>query len=102
MHKIVLCALALFAVAAAQQAQDQVYVLKHDSEIAPDGYQFDFETSDGTSRQEKGTLKQLDADHQALEVTGSYKYVGPDGLTYTVTFTADENGYQPQEHVDQQ
>lgn len=61
---------------------------------------YSFETSDGTSRQETGTLKQVDADHHALEVTGSYKYVAPDGLTYSVTFIADEHGFQPQEHVE--
>ena len=61
-----------------------------------------FETSDGTSRQETGTLKQLSEDHQALEVTGSYKYVGTDGLTYAVTFVANEHGFQPQEHVEHQ
>ncbi|XP_026734667.1 endocuticle structural glycoprotein ABD-5-like [Trichoplusia ni] len=106
MNKIMIVALAMFAmVAAAPQdapADNPVYILKHDSEITPEGYSFDFETSDGTSRQEKGTLKQLSEDHQALEVTGSYKYVGTDGLTYAVTFVADEHGFQPQEHVEHQ
>ncbi|XP_068618843.1 endocuticle structural glycoprotein ABD-5-like [Battus philenor] len=104
MQKFVLCALALVAVAAAapQQQPDQhpVYILKQDSDVSPDGYNFDFETSDGTSRQEQGTLKQISDDHLALEVKGSYKYVAPDGVVYTVTFTADEHGFQPQEHVE--
>lgn len=59
-----------------------------------------FETSDGTSRQEQGTLKEFSEGHKAIEVQGSYKYTAPDGLVYTVTFTADENGYKPQEHVE--
>lgn len=29
----------------------------------------------------------------SLQVSGSYSYVGDDGQTYTVTYTADENGY---------
>lgn len=60
-----------------------------------------FQTSDGTSRQEKGTLKQLEDGNQALEVTGSYQYVAPDGQIYAVTYVADENGYKAQEHSSQ-
>ncbi|XP_063387195.1 larval cuticle protein 65Ag1-like [Cydia fagiglandana] len=105
MHKYAIVALALFAVAlAAPQHQDQqppVEILKQDSIVGPEGYHFEFETSDGTSRQEQGTLKQISEDHKAIEVQGSYKYTAPDGVVYTVTYTADENGFQPQEHVDQ-
>ncbi|XP_012544115.3 cuticular protein RR-1 motif 49 isoform X1 [Bombyx mori] len=104
MQKFLLVALALAAVVAAapqqQQPEHPVYILKQDSDVNPEGYNFDFETSDGTSRQEKGTLKQISEDHKAIEVTGSYKYVGTDGLVYTVTFIADEHGFQPQEHVE--
>ncbi|CAG9789195.1 unnamed protein product [Diatraea saccharalis] len=101
MHKFVLCALmAAVAFAAPPQQQDPVYILKQDVDVNPDGYQFAFETSDGTSRQEQGTLKQISEDHKAIEVQGSYKYLAPDGLVYTITYTADEHGFQPQEHVE--
>uniref|UniRef100_A0A2H1VWD4 SFRICE_020001 n=1 Tax=Spodoptera frugiperda TaxID=7108 RepID=A0A2H1VWD4_SPOFR len=102
MQKIVLIAFAMLALAAAapQQAAQPVYILKQDADITPDGYSFDFETSDGTSRQETGALKQVSEDHQALEVSGSYKYVGTDGLIYSVNFVANEHGFQPQEHVE--
>ncbi|CAG4986504.1 endocuticle structural glycoprotein ABD-5-like [Colias croceus] len=102
MQKYVLVALALFAVAAAapQQPQEPTYILKQDSVVNPDGYNFEFETSDGTQRQEQGNLKQLAENVQALQVQGSYKYAAPDGLIYTVTYVADEHGFQPQEHVE--
>lgn len=29
----------------------------------------------------------------SIQVSGSYSYVGEDGQTYSVTYTADENGY---------
>ncbi|XP_041969151.1 endocuticle structural glycoprotein SgAbd-5-like [Aricia agestis] len=100
MQKIVICTLALIAIAAAApQEQNPTYILKQDSNVNPDGYHFDFETSDGTARQEQGTLKQFSEDHRAIEVQGTYKYTAPDGLVYTVTYVADEHGFQPQEHV---
>ncbi|CAK1552271.1 unnamed protein product [Leptosia nina] len=103
MQKFVLVALALFAVAAAapqEAAPEPIYILKHDANVNPDGYNFEFETSDGTQRQESGTLKQISEDVKALEVQGSYKYAAPDGLIYTVTYIADEHGFQPQERVE--
>ncbi|XP_026489612.1 endocuticle structural glycoprotein SgAbd-5-like [Vanessa tameamea] len=101
MQKIVLITFALVAIAAAApQDPNQAYILKQDSEVNPDGYHFEFETSDGTSRQEQGTLKQISEDHQGIEVQGTYKYTAPDGLVYTVTYTANENGFQPQEHIE--
>ncbi|XP_034833925.1 endocuticle structural protein SgAbd-6-like [Maniola hyperantus] len=102
MQKIVLCAFALVALAAAvPQEQEPAYILKQESNVNPDGYNFEFETSDGISRQEQGTLKQISEDQQALEVQGTYKYTAPDGVTYVVTFVANEHGYQPQEHIEQ-
>ncbi|XP_047994049.1 endocuticle structural glycoprotein SgAbd-5-like [Leguminivora glycinivorella] len=103
MHKYAIVTLALCAVALAapQQGQQPVEILKHDAIVGPEGYHFEFETSDGTARQEQGTLKQISEEHKAIEVQGSYKYTAPDGVVYTVTYTAGENGFQPQEHVDQ-
>ena len=38
----------------------------------------------------------------SLEVQGSYSFVGDDGVTYTVTYTAGENGFVPQgDHLPQ-
>ncbi|XP_013192112.1 larval cuticle protein 65Ag1 [Amyelois transitella] len=102
MHKFVLFALAFVAVAMAAPQDNQVYILKQEADVNPEGYQFQFETSDGTARQEQGTLKQISEDHKAIQVQGSYKYVAPDGVTYTITYTADEHGFQPQEHVEHQ
>jgi hypothetical protein len=59
-----------------------------------------FETGDGTKAEQSGQLKNLGPDDDGESVTGSFSYVAPDGVTYTVTYIADENGYQPQgEHL---
>lgn len=54
-----------------------------------------YQTSDGVSREEKAELKNVGTENEALVVQGSYSYVGEDGVTYTVNYIADENGYRP-------
>lgn len=54
------------------------------------------ETSNGISAQEQGQLKNAGTDNEAIEVRGQFSYTGPDGVVYTVTYVANENGYQPQ------
>ncbi|XP_053684262.1 flexible cuticle protein 12-like [Sabethes cyaneus] len=72
-------------------------ILKYDSEnIGIDGYRFEFETSDGTSRSEQAELRNAGTDAEAIVVRGSYSYVGPDGTQYVINYVADENGFQPE------
>ena len=38
----------------------------------------------------------------SLDQQGSYQYVGDDGITYQITYTANEAGFQPQgDHLPQ-
>jgi Insect cuticle protein len=53
------------------------------------------ETSDGFKHEQSGVLNNVGSDAESLAVKGSYSFVGDDGQTYTVDFTADENGFQP-------
>ncbi|XP_014246911.1 pupal cuticle protein 36-like [Cimex lectularius] len=55
-------------------------------------YSYSYETGNGIKAQESG--HQTGPESQAAQ--GSYTYTGPDGQTYTVTYTADENGFQAQ------
>lgn len=55
-----------------------------------------FEQSDGTRHEQRGELKNEGRDNEALVVKGQYSWVGPDGVTYIVTYVADEQGFQPQ------
>lgn len=32
---------------------------------------------------------------QVMAMSGSYSYIGPNGVTYEVSWVADENGYRP-------
>lgn len=56
------------------------------------------QTSNGISAQEAGQLQQARSAESspAYAVQGQFSYTGPDGLVYTIKYTADENGYHPE------
>lgn len=64
-------------------------------------YDHSLETSDGTSRQEEGKVKDVGSEYPAIAVHGSFSWKDSfDGNVYTVTYVADENGFQPVgEHI---
>ncbi|KAH8303991.1 hypothetical protein KR018_000227 [Drosophila ironensis] len=95
--KFLIVFVALFAVAlAAPAAQQDAYILRQDADVQPDGFNYNYETSDGQKADAAGVVNYLGTDHESLAVRGSYSFVGDDGQTYTVTYVADENGFQPQ------
>lgn len=83
-----------FAAALAATLPD-ITLLKSDSSQDTNTYTFGFEQSDGHIRKETGTVKNVGSETEHIAVTGSFSYVGGDGVTYTVTYVADENGFQP-------
>ncbi|XP_023029436.1 endocuticle structural glycoprotein ABD-5 isoform X2 [Leptinotarsa decemlineata] len=69
-------------------------IVKHENNMGLSNYNFSYETSDGSQRQEEAELTNAGSEKEALVVHGSYTYVGTDGVTYKVTYVADENGYR--------
>lgn len=55
-----------------------------------------YEQSDGSKQDQEGELRNKDTDNEALFVKGSFTWVGPDGVTYTINYEAGENGYRPE------
>lgn len=55
-----------------------------------------YESGNGISAQEQGELKNAGSDAEAQSVAGSFSYTSDDGQKITLTYTADENGFQPQ------
>ncbi|KAH8342511.1 hypothetical protein KR059_010751 [Drosophila kikkawai] len=92
---VVLAFAALFAVAVAAPAAQEVLILRSESDVGPEGYKYSLETSDGSSKQEQGQLKNAGTENESLAVRGSFSFVADDGQTYTVNYIADENGFQP-------
>ncbi|SPP85123.1 larval cuticle protein 65Ag1-like [Drosophila guanche] len=96
-YTIALVFAALFAVVLAAPAPDaDAQILRLESDVRPEGYNFDLETSDGKKHQEEGELKNVGTEQEAIVVRGSYSFVADDGQTYTVNYIADENGFQPE------
>ncbi|XP_034658672.1 larval cuticle protein 65Ag1-like [Drosophila subobscura] len=93
MKFVIVLAFALFAVAAARP--NAVEIVRQNSDVGVESYNYGLETSDGTKKEEKGELKNLGHEDEAIVVHGSYSFVADDGVTYTVTYVADENGFQP-------
>ncbi|KAH8406829.1 hypothetical protein KR222_005511 [Zaprionus bogoriensis] len=94
--KFLIVFVAFFAVALAAPAAEQVENVRLHSDVGPDGFNYGYENSDGSSQDAQGETKNLGTENEALSVRGSYKFIGDDGVTYEVTYIADENGFQPQ------
>ena len=56
-----------------------------------------YELDNGQIFSEAGALKEVGDTEKVpvIVVSGQYTFVGPDGVTYWVNYTADENGYHP-------
>ncbi|KPJ04105.1 Cuticle protein 3 [Papilio xuthus] len=72
----------------------QSQILKFENDMNENGYHYAYETSDGTKVEENGrVIPGVQPEEGSIQVEGSYSYVGVDGQTYSITYTADENGY---------
>ncbi|KAG7301221.1 hypothetical protein JYU34_014109 [Plutella xylostella] len=64
-------------------------ILKLVNENDGENFSYSFETSNGISAEESGVAT------NGVMAQGAFAYTGDDGQSYRVTYTADENGYQP-------
>lgn len=81
---------------APQTGKDAVITSYSNENIGVDGYQYSVQTSDGKSAQESGVLKNPGSENEGIAAQGEFSYIGEDGVTYKLTYIADENGFQPQ------
>ncbi|XP_044266858.1 cuticle protein CP14.6-like [Tribolium madens] len=94
---VVICAIIVTASAASLSTNEPIPILKQEQEVNFDGsYHTSYETGNGISFDEQGSLKNANTDNAASEIVGSFKYTGDDGVVYTIQYVANENGFQPQ------
>ncbi|XP_015604921.1 endocuticle structural glycoprotein SgAbd-1 [Cephus cinctus] len=98
--KFLIVSLALVAATCAQYQQPTkpIAILRQAQDIAPDGsYSYNYDTENGISVAENGAPKPVGPKGEpAVVVSGQYQYPAPDGTVIQVTYSADENGFQPQ------
>uniref|UniRef100_A0A1B0GQ22 Cuticular protein n=1 Tax=Phlebotomus papatasi TaxID=29031 RepID=A0A1B0GQ22_PHLPP len=78
-------------------AGPQIPILRYNNNVnAGDGtYEFDYATGNGIMAHEQGHVNNFGSEQSEQVVSGGYSYTGDDGKTYTVSYKADANGFQP-------
>ncbi|CAB3221321.1 unnamed protein product [Arctia plantaginis] len=79
-------------------SNQEIPILKQEQNINPDGsYEYSYETGNGIAAQEQGSLKSSGPNSEpSIAVQGSFSYTDLDGTPISLTYIADENGFQPQ------
>ncbi|KAK4019067.1 LOW QUALITY PROTEIN: endocuticle structural glycoprotein SgAbd-5 [Daphnia magna] len=88
-------ALVAIASSAPQGGNTPVPILSSQFDQKEDGsYSFSYETGDGIKRSEAGAQKKI-GEETGSTSNGSISWKTPEGKTVTITFVADERGFQP-------
>ncbi|XP_026739811.1 cuticle protein 3-like [Trichoplusia ni] len=65
-------------------------ILRSENDVNEKGYHYAYDTENGIQAEETGY------EANGIQAAGSYSYTGDDGKVYSVRYTADANGFQPQ------
>ncbi|KAK7867368.1 hypothetical protein R5R35_008913 [Gryllus longicercus] len=95
---LVLAAVAALAAAAPQADPRQATIVEEVNEpsIGVGPWKWSFRTSDGVSRSEEGVLVDAGTENEHIEVRGTASWTDANGNAYTLTYTANQDGFQPQ------
>ncbi|EAA11695.3 endocuticle structural glycoprotein SgAbd-2-like [Anopheles arabiensis] len=76
----------------------QIPIVHSESYSSHDGsYKFAYESGNGITAQEEGFVKNAGSkDHEVQVAHGSYSYTDPHGVPVSLSYVADENGFQVQ------
>ncbi|KAH8302056.1 hypothetical protein KR044_002306, partial [Drosophila immigrans] len=85
---------ALILCAHADGRYDNIQVVRAEQEVNPDSFRSNLELDNGVKQQQSGHL-QGQGEEQAIVQQGSFSWISPEGEEVSLSFVADENGYQP-------
>ncbi|CAH0602319.1 unnamed protein product [Chrysodeixis includens] len=73
------------------------HILKQELDVGVEGeYQYSYETDNGISASETGRLVNAGQENAAEVAQGEASWTSPEGDKISLSYIADENGYQPQ------
>ncbi|CAH1391452.1 unnamed protein product [Nezara viridula] len=82
------------AIVQSQQPPNSAVIISSENENNYDGtYKYRYQTSNGITVEEEGSLKNPGTEGEAQTARGSYSYTAPDGQVITVNWYADETGF---------
>ncbi|CAH1104642.1 unnamed protein product [Psylliodes chrysocephalus] len=96
---LVIALSAIIGISFAQQHQGEpIPIVRYENEgVNADGsYSWSFESGNGIQAQEQGQLKNQGTENEGPDVQGSVQYTSDDGTPISLTYIANENGFQPQ------
>ncbi|XP_057666076.1 endocuticle structural glycoprotein ABD-4-like [Diorhabda carinulata] len=99
MNRMILVLSALISVSLGQQSNqaEPIAIVRYENEgVNADGsYQWNFETANGIVAEEQGSIKEVE-EGPGPDVQGQVQYTAPDGSPISLSYIANENGFQPQ------
>ena len=66
----------------------------YNAPVETGAFSYNYETENDIKQEVVGTMKKIGEDNEVLVMRGSYEYIGPNGITYTVNWVADEYGFR--------
>ncbi|XP_060657166.1 cuticle protein CP14.6-like [Drosophila nasuta] len=93
---IVFVALFALAVASPVNPDADAVIVRQEADVGPEGYTAYSETSNGIKEESSGHLINQGTEDEGIAVRGSFSYPAPDGSIISLTYVADENGFQPE------
>ncbi|CAK1604161.1 unnamed protein product [Parnassius mnemosyne] len=80
----------------AVEGQPRPQDIRYDMEMAnmPNSYKFSYDSGDGTSRSEQGSILNPGTPDAALNVLGTVRWFDDKGQLYEMTYTAGKRGYR--------
>ena len=67
----------------------------YNAPVETGAFSYNYETENDIKQEVVGTMKKIGEDNEVLVMRGSYEYIGPDNVVYTVNWVADEYGFRP-------
>ncbi|XP_056644602.1 endocuticle structural glycoprotein SgAbd-1-like [Diorhabda sublineata] len=99
MKHMIFVFVALIAITLGQQVkQDEpikIVRLENEGVNADGSYRWNFESANGIVAEEQGSIKEVE-EGPGPDVQGQVQYTAPDGSPISLSYIANENGFQPQ------